>query len=759
VEAYSDRIAKVRSTLEQEGAAASSAQGGRDAGASRSRGALSDCAEVASEIMQLLSERAGGRCRPATVARAEAMLQDVARAVDAIASPTAAAESDHATETQARSATSRRVLSTWCALARERLARLGSTNAPASSATAAAVGSVVETVADDADALVRVYFALDHEAVGAEPERKRVHEAIGRVELLQDSLDSLALSENCPEFRAERKLTTLLCEHLEAGLNMLAPQPVERTRSSSAAMDVGLPEVPSGSFLCADVTADSVTLQWAAPKDVFGQAMRVVRYELVVRRECDDGEWTTVDANIAEAQTNYNVHQHLIPGTAYRFRVRAEGSNGFGPWSMLRGVRTDAVAPPAPVRFRVTSVTHSSVELRWGLPELPGDVTADAYQLQLRSNLATGWEDFARPVRQPACRKLHLQPAAAYTFRVRAHVPGSGWGPWSNETSGTTCRLDDVIASVRRAAHVRARRTFGLQDPLPLPTTSEPHHPMPRVLGVPRAGTAAVTAPASDPRSRLAIFVRRNHLLQDTYDALVHLPPRDWARGTMVHFVGETGVDYGSLTREWLRLVVSSLANPHLALFRVVGSAQLSHPNPASVVQGRDHLRYFWLFGTTLGKAFLEGAIVDVRLTSLVLRTLLLRDGGALRDLQHFDPELHKNLSWMLTNDITGVIDETFTATVDILGEKKVRACVCACVRACSTFCLPLWMSFHTLHSLPLVLHLALYALCRVGTLHFALSFVPSFLVQHSVCHSASRSLHRTSPLSSHHTSTPIALV
>ena len=169
----------------------------------------------------------------------------------------------------------------------------------------------------------------------------------------------------------------------------------------------------------------------------------------------------------------------------------------------------------------------------------------------------------------------------------------------------------------------------------------------------------------------------------------------------MVHFVGEAGVDYGSLTREWLRLVISALANPHLALFRVVGSAQLSHPNPASVVQGCDHLRYFWLFGCCLGKAFVENAIVDVRLTSLVLRTLLLREGGALRDLQHFDSELHRNLSWMLTNDITGVVDETFTATVDILGEKQVRArarvcvCVCVCVHVLFTYDMFLCRQLH----------------------------------------------------------------
>lgn len=47
--------------------------------------------------------------------------------------------------------------------------------------------------------------------------------------------------------------------------------------------------------------------------------------------------------------------------------------------------------------------------------------------------------------------------------------------------------------------------------------------------------------------------------------------------------------------------------------------------------------------------------MVRVRLSNLVLKALLNQQAGALEDLELFDPDLHRNLTWMLVNDITGV--------------------------------------------------------------------------------------------------------
>jgi hypothetical protein len=98
-----------------------------------------------------------------------------------------------------------------------------------------------------------------------------------------------------------------------------------------------------------------------------------------------------------------------------------------------------------------------------------------------------------------------------------------------------------------------------------------------------------------------------------------------------------------------------------------LAQALLTHPSPASIVQPR-FLEYFRLFGRVLGKAFIEDVPLSLRLSKLLLKQLLEIEDGALADLEHFDADVFKSLCWMLDNDITGVLDETFSADISVLG-------------------------------------------------------------------------------------------
>jgi hypothetical protein len=44
-----------------------------------------------------------------------------------------------------------------------------------------------------------------------------------------------------------------------------------------------------------------------------------------------------------------------------------------------------------------------------------------------------------------------------------------------------------------------------------------------------------------------------------------------------------------------------------------------------------------------------------------------------VQDIEAVDPEYYKNLKWMLENDITDVLDLTFTAESDFFGKTEVR--------------------------------------------------------------------------------------
>lgn len=45
---------------------------------------------------------------------------------------------------------------------------------------------------------------------------------------------------------------------------------------------------------------------------------------------------------------------------------------------------------------------------------------------------------------------------------------------------------------------------------------------------------------------------------------------------------------------------------------------------------------------------------------------------SVMQDIEAVDPEYHKNLRWMLQNDITDVLDLTFTEETDYFGKKEL---------------------------------------------------------------------------------------
>ena len=57
---------------------------------------------------------------------------------------------------------------------------------------------------------------------------------------------------------------------------------------------------------------------------------------------------------------------------------------------------------------------------------------------------------------------------------------------------------------------------------------------------------------------------------------------------------------------------------------------------------------------------------------ALAVRTLADLLSPLWQDIEAVDPEYHKNLRWMLQNDITDVLDLTFTEETDYFGKKEL---------------------------------------------------------------------------------------
>lgn len=165
------------------------------------------------------------------------------------------------------------------------------------------------------------------------------------------------------------------------------------------------------------------------------------------------------------------------------------------------------------------------------------------------------------------------------------------------------------------------------------------------------------------------IEVSRNEILEESYRLVMKLRGKELRKRLLVKFRGEEGLDYGGVAREWLHLLGRELFNPHYGLFQYANSGDDRYALQINADSGvnPEHLSYFHFAGRILGVALFHGHQLDAAFTAPFYKQLLGRP-ITLRDIRDVDPELHRSLSWMLENSITGVIDTTFSVECSSFG-------------------------------------------------------------------------------------------
>lgn len=163
--------------------------------------------------------------------------------------------------------------------------------------------------------------------------------------------------------------------------------------------------------------------------------------------------------------------------------------------------------------------------------------------------------------------------------------------------------------------------------------------------------------------SPVRISVRRAYILEDSYNQLRMRSPQDLKGRLTVHFQGEEGIDAGGLTREWYQLLSRVIFDKGALLFTTVGNDSTFQPNPNSVYQ-TEHLSYFKFVGRVVGKALFDGQLLDVHFTRSFYKHIL-GVKVTYHDIEAIDPDYYKNLKWMLENDISDVLDLTFSMDAD----------------------------------------------------------------------------------------------
>ena len=164
------------------------------------------------------------------------------------------------------------------------------------------------------------------------------------------------------------------------------------------------------------------------------------------------------------------------------------------------------------------------------------------------------------------------------------------------------------------------------------------------------------------------IKVSRENIFEGSYTEIMRQTPNDLKKRLMIKFEGEDGLDYGGLSREFFFLLSHEMFNPFYCLFEYSAHDNYTlQINPNSGVNP-EHLNYFKFIGRVVGLGIFHRRFLDAYFIVSFYK-MILKKKIALADLESVDAGLFRGLTWMLENDITDVIEDTFSITEEHFGE------------------------------------------------------------------------------------------
>ncbi|CAJ1971660.1 unnamed protein product [Sphenostylis stenocarpa] len=269
------------------------------------------------------------------------------------------------------------------------------------------------------------------------------------------------------------------------------------------------------------------------------------------------------------------------------------------------------------------------------------------------------------------CEKLHpAQPGASHesSIPVISDVEYASTSATPQKAYGTSAKIDEKHVPFVRFSekHRKLLNAFIRQNPGLLEKSFSLMLKVPRFIDFDNKRAhfrSKIKHQHDNHHSPLRISVRRAYVLEDSYNQLRMRSTQDLKGRLTVHFQGEEGIDAGGLTREWYQLLSRVIFDRGALLFTTVGNESTFQPNPNSVYQ-TEHLSYFKFVGRVVGKALFDGQLLDVHFTRSFYKHIL-GVKVTYHDIEAIDPDYFKNLKWMLENDISDVLDLTFSIDAD----------------------------------------------------------------------------------------------
>lgn len=166
----------------------------------------------------------------------------------------------------------------------------------------------------------------------------------------------------------------------------------------------------------------------------------------------------------------------------------------------------------------------------------------------------------------------------------------------------------------------------------------------------------------------IKIKVRRSSVLQDAMDAIESIDVADMRKTFRFEFLGEPALDAGGVAREFFDCICQQIFNPDIGLFLYSSVNQMCmQVNHNSGIANDYHLKYFHMAGRVLGKALMDNQITPVHLVQPLYKHLM---GWpvTIRDLEHIDVEIHRNLIELLDMDDVSCLFLEFVVTEEKFG-------------------------------------------------------------------------------------------
>jgi len=162
--------------------------------------------------------------------------------------------------------------------------------------------------------------------------------------------------------------------------------------------------------------------------------------------------------------------------------------------------------------------------------------------------------------------------------------------------------------------------------------------------------------------------IRRNFLVEDSSREIKNMTINSlMTQRLSISFDGEAGIDSGGLSKDWYIEFSSKLLQPDYGLFSESCGCYFIDPR-SSLIDNVD--KYFFAFGRLIGKILRDQQLINAPFCDGIFKQIMGLNPD-IDDLRQVDPLYAKSLEWMLANDVTDVIDETFSITVEEFGIRK----------------------------------------------------------------------------------------